>query len=33
MPPATIIDSGLDIVTRENVDEYEAEWKRLEAGK
>jgi ribose transport system substrate-binding protein len=33
MPPATIIDSGLDIVTRENVDEYEAQWKRLEAGK
>ncbi len=33
MPPATVIDSGLDIVTRENVEEYEAQWKRLEAGK
>ncbi len=33
MPPATVIDSGLDIVTKENVEEYEAQWKRLEAGK
>ena len=32
-PPATpIIDSGVDIVTRENVDEYVAQFKRLESG-
>lgn len=32
-PPAnTIIDSGVDIVTRENVDAYVAEFKRLESG-
>ena len=33
-PPANpIIDSGVDIVTRENMDAYVAEFKRLEAGK
>ena len=32
-PPAAIIDSGVDIVTLENVDAYVAEFKRLEAGK
>jgi ribose transport system substrate-binding protein len=32
-PPASpIIDSGVDIVTRENVDAYVAEFKRLESG-
>jgi len=32
MPAETIIDSGVDIVTAENVDEYVEQWKRLEAG-
>ena len=32
MPATPIIDSGVDIVTRENVDAYVAEFKRLEAG-
>ena len=33
MPPSPIIDSGVDVVTRENVDAYVAEFKRLESGK
>jgi ribose transport system substrate-binding protein len=33
MPPSPIIDSGVDVVTRETVDSYEAQWKRMEAGK
>jgi len=32
MPPSPIIDSGVDVVTLENVDEYEAQWKKLAAG-
>jgi ribose transport system substrate-binding protein len=32
-PPSVVIDSGVDIVTRENVEEYAAQWKKLEAGK
>ena len=32
-PPSTIIDSGVDIVTKENVDAYVAEWNKLVAGK
>jgi ribose transport system substrate-binding protein len=32
MPPATIIDSGLDVVTRDNVDDYAAKWKKMESG-
>lgn len=32
MPPSPIIDSGVDVVTIENVDEYEAAWKKLAAG-
>ncbi len=32
MPPATIIDSGLDVVTRENVEDYAARWKKIESG-
>lgn len=32
MPAEPIIDSGVDVVTAENVDEYLEEWKRLEAG-
>jgi ribose transport system substrate-binding protein len=31
-PPSTIIDSGVDIVTKENVDAYVAEWNKLAAG-
>ena len=32
-PPSAVIDSGVDVVTRENMDAYVAEFKRLEAGK
>ena len=32
MPAETIIDSGVDVVTGQNVDQYVEEWKRLEAG-
>ena len=32
MPPATIIDSGLDVVTKENVEDYAARWKKMESG-
>ncbi|HET9704922.1 MAG TPA: sugar-binding protein [Vicinamibacterales bacterium] len=28
-PPAPVIDSGVDIVTRENVDAYEQQWKKM----
>jgi hypothetical protein len=30
MPPSPIIDSGVDIVTAANVDEYVKSWKELE---
>jgi ribose transport system substrate-binding protein len=30
-PPSAIIDSGVDIVTKDNVDQYVAEWNRLTA--
>ena len=32
MPPSPIIDSGVDVVTRENVDDYVAKWKKMESG-
>jgi len=32
MPPATIIDSGVDVVRQDNVDAYVANCKKLEAG-
>jgi len=32
MPPATVIDSGLDVVTKDNVDDYAAKWKKMESG-
>lgn len=32
MPPATVIDSGLDVVTKENVEDYAAKWKKMESG-
>jgi ribose transport system substrate-binding protein len=32
-PPANVImDSGVDIVTKDNVEQYAAQWKKLEAG-
>ncbi|HTI36879.1 MAG TPA: sugar-binding protein [Vicinamibacterales bacterium] len=31
-PPATIIDSGVDVVTKDNVDDYAARWKKMESG-
>ena len=33
MPAKTIIDSGVDIVTKDNVDQYIEQWKKMEAGK
>lgn len=32
MPPAPIIDSGVDVVTAENVDQYAEQWKTMSAG-
>jgi ribose transport system substrate-binding protein len=33
-PPAEpVIDSGVDIVTRENVEQYAEQWRRMEAGR
>ena len=32
MPPSPIIDSGVDVVTRENVDQYAEQWKKMEKG-
>jgi ribose transport system substrate-binding protein len=32
MPPATIIDSGVDVVRADNLDKYLIEWKRMESG-
>ena len=32
MPPTPIIDSGVDVVTRENVDQYAEQWKKMEKG-
>jgi ribose transport system substrate-binding protein len=32
MPAAPIIDSGVDVVTKENVDDYAAKWKKMESG-
>ena len=33
MPASPVIDSGVDVVTRETLESYEAQWKRMEAGK
>ncbi len=33
MPPSPIINSGVDIVTKDNVDQYAEQWKKMEAGK
>ena len=32
MPATPIIDSGVDVVTKENVDDYIATWKKMESG-
>ena len=32
MPATPIIDSGVDVVTRENVDQYAEQWKKMAAG-
>ena len=32
-PADPIVDSGVDIVTKENVEQYAAEWKKLEGGR
>ena len=32
MPAAAIIDSGVDIVTRETVEQYAEQWKKMESG-
>jgi ribose transport system substrate-binding protein len=32
MPPSPVIDSGVDIVTKENVEQYAAQFKKLESG-
>ena len=32
MPSSPIIYSGTDLVTKENVDEYIATWKKMESG-
>jgi len=33
MPPSPIIDSGVDVVTPANVEDYAAQWKRMESGR
>jgi ribose transport system substrate-binding protein len=32
MPSQQIIDSGVDVVTKDNVDDYATKWKKMEAG-
>jgi ribose transport system substrate-binding protein len=32
MPASPIIDSGVDLVTKENVDDYVSKWKKMESG-
>ena len=32
MPPSQIIDSGVDVVTKDNVEDYAAKWKKMESG-
>jgi ribose transport system substrate-binding protein len=32
MPPSPVIDSGVDVVTRDNVDQYAEQWKKMAAG-
>jgi ribose transport system substrate-binding protein len=32
MPPSPVIDSGVDLVTKQNLDDYIAKWKKMESG-
>jgi ribose transport system substrate-binding protein len=32
MPPVAVIDSGVDVVTMQNVDDYIARWKKMDGG-
>jgi len=32
MPSSPIVDSGVDLVTKDNVDDYTAKWKKMESG-
>jgi len=32
MPASPVIDSGVDVVTKENVDDYMTKWKKMESG-
>lgn len=32
MPAAPVIDSGVDVVTKENLDDYVTKWKKMESG-
>ena len=32
MPPSPIIDSGVDVVTKDNIDQYREQWKKMEKG-
>ena len=32
MPPSPIVDSGVDVVTAANVEDYVVQWKKLERG-
>jgi ribose transport system substrate-binding protein len=31
-PPSPVIDSGVDVVTKDNVDDYLSKWKKMESG-
>ena len=31
-PPSPVIDSGVDVVTKDNVDDYVTKWKKMESG-
>lgn len=31
-PPSAIVDSGVDVVTKDNIDAYVAQWKKMESG-
>jgi hypothetical protein len=32
MPPVAVIDSGVDVVTMQNVDDYIVRWKKMDSG-
>jgi len=31
-PSSPVIDSGVDVVTKDNVDDYATKWKKMESG-